>query len=56
MAPELSEGKECVSFFSFIYICLFFFFLFFSFSEKSDVYAVGCTLYYMMTGINKQYI
>jgi serine/threonine protein kinase len=45
MAPELSEGKECVFF-------LIFFLFFFSFSVKTDIYAVGCALYYMMTGIN----
>jgi serine/threonine protein kinase len=52
MAPELSEGKECESFFYISLFFIFYFLFFFSFSVKSDIYAVGCTLYYIMSGIN----
>jgi serine/threonine protein kinase len=68
IAPELSEGKKCglfiylffffflvldfLIFFFFMVDVFLFFFVCFSFSIKSDIYAVGCTLYYMMTGAN----
>jgi serine/threonine protein kinase len=50
IAPELSDGTEYMN-------VLFYNFFFYqsSYSIKSDIYAVGCTLYYMITGINIYY-